>query len=253
MTRNVGPSARDYVLSLELPHGSPALETLGAPAVEFSDAPQAIVIGDQLAEFTKQVSAALRTAIADSMLIAQLAANRAAAQTDVLTWYNKYVEVLQNLGWQVHDFQFESQQVSNPNLSVHEAIIPVLAAMLGPQAAIASLVMTVLKGLQGMSTNRPWITLFDQSSQHAEGAKFQVAHVDANASGQPEIALICFTMSASRTITQVLFFKFSEASAELKKAESKLVIDLGRLESAKDALANRVAPFINDFIKKIDI
>src|SRR4030095_656485 len=98
-------------------------------------------------------------------------------------------------------------------------------------------VMTVLKGLQGMSTNRPWITLFDESSRHAQGAKFQVAHVDADESGQPQIALMCFAMTASRTITQVLFFKFSQDSAELRKAESKLVIDIARLESAKEALA----------------
>ena len=46
------------------------------------------------------------------------------------------------------------------------------------------------------------VTLFDRSSQHAHGAKFQLAYVDADKMGQPQIALLCFGIRASRTITQ---------------------------------------------------
>jgi hypothetical protein len=189
------------------------LETVRAPGtsgeVSFR-ATQAMVVGGQLAEFSKAVPAELRSAVADGMLLAQLAANKATAQAgDVFQWYDKYVEVLQNVGWQIHDVQFQRQQLDGQDLDVHEAIIPVVAAMLGPQLAAASLVLNLLQGLQQMDKDRPWITLFDRASQHASGAKFQVAYVDADALGQPQIALACFGIRAERTITQVLFFKFS--------------------------------------------
>jgi hypothetical protein len=84
--------ARNYVMDLDLPptpvrkHGAG-----GAPAeaaVAFSEAPQAVVVGSQLTEFSANVSADARSAIADSMLIAQLAANKAAdAAADVFAWY----------------------------------------------------------------------------------------------------------------------------------------------------------------------
>jgi hypothetical protein len=200
------------------------------------------------------VPADMRSAIADNILLAQLAANKATAEApDVFRWYDTYVEVLQHIGWQIHNVEFQTQTVSDENAGMHKAIIPVITAMLGPQAAAVSIVLAVLNGLQEMDAGAPWITLFDQASQHAHGAKFQVSYVDADAHGQPEIALVCFGIRAQRTITQVLFFKFSAQTAEVKRASSKLTVSMERLNSAKAAIAGRVQPFIADYVASIDI
>jgi hypothetical protein len=252
MTAPAVTSARDYVLTLDLPEAGPAYET--AKSMEFSDRREAVTVGAQLAEFTDAVPADVRSAIADSILLAQLAANKATAEAqDVFRWYDTYVEVLQHIGWQIHDVEFQTQIISDENAGMHKAIIPVITPMLGPQAAAASIVLAVLNGLQEMGAGAPWITLFDQASQHAHGAKFQVSYVDADAHGQPEIALVCFSIRAQRTITQVLFFKFSAQTAEVKKASSKLAVSMERLNSAKAAIAGRVQPFIADYVASIDI
>jgi hypothetical protein len=39
----------------------------------------------------------------------------------------------------------------------------------------------------------------------------------------------------------------------VKKASAKLAVSMERLNSAKDALAGRVQPFIADYVKNIDI
>jgi len=195
-------SARDYVLRLALPDAGPALETAAQP-FEFSDQREAVAVGAQLAEFTDAVPPDVRGAIADSILLAQLAANKAAGEAqDIFRWYDKYVEVLQNIGWQIRDVDFQTQTVTDKNAGVHRAIIPVIATILGPQAAAASIVLAVLNGLREIDTSPPWITLFDRASQHAHGAKFQVSYVDANAHGQPEITLLSVGIRANRTIPQ---------------------------------------------------
>ena len=249
---NVTASARDYVDGLDLPDSGPVFETVRAPT--YSDRREAVAVGAELAEFTDAVPPGVRSTIADSILLAQLAANKATSEAqDVFRWYEKYIEVLQNLGWQVRDFEFLTQQVDDRNAEMHEAIVPVITAMLGPQAAAASIVLSVLEGLQEMTSNKPWITLFDRASQHSHGAKFQVSFVDADAHGEPEITLFCFGIQAQRTITQVLFFKFSAQSAEVKKAEGKMGVSMSRLDSAKDLIASRVRPFIADYVTHIDI
>ena len=245
-------SPRDYVLSRALPETGPAFET--ARTFEFSERREAVAVGAQLAEFTDAVPAEVRGAIADSILLAQLAANKAAGDSqDVFRWYDKYVEVLQNLGWQIRDVDFQTQTVSDQNAGMHKAIVPVIMAMLGPQAAAASIVLAVLDGLEEMDRSTPWITLFDRASQHARGAKFQVSYVDADAHGHPEITLLSVGIRANRTITQVLFFKFSAQDAELKKAAGKMAVSMQRLNSARDAIAERVQPFIADFVKNVEI
>ena len=116
-----------------------------------------------------------------------------------------------------------------------------------------SIVVGVLNGLQNMDKSTPWITLFDRASQHAHGAKFQVSFVDADADGQPEISLLCFGIQADRSITQVLFFKFSAQSAEVKTATGKLGVSMERLTGARDAIAARVKPFIQDYVTNLEL
>ena len=220
----------------------------------FTDTKEAVVVGAQLTEFTDAVSAELRAAIADSILLAQLAANKVAGETqNAFRWYDKYVEVLQNLGWQLQEVDFNVQSADQQDLDMHKAIIPVIMAMLGPQAAAVSIVLAVLNGLKEMDRSTPWITLFDRSSQHAHGAKFLVSHVDADEYGQPKIALLSIGIRASKTITQVLFFKVHAQEAEVKTASGQMTISPTRLDSAKEAIAARVLPFISDYVAEVEI
>jgi hypothetical protein len=244
-------STRDYVMSLDLPDpGPPTLES----APDFTASQQAVAVGSQLTEFTAAVSAEVRSAISNSLLLAQLAANKAANQVaDLLAWYGKYCEVLQGIGWQSQGLDFQSQATTGQNLDVHKAIIPVIAAALGPAAAAASIVLAVLNGLKDMNASAPWITLFNRQSQHASGAKFQVTYVDSDATGQPLLTLLCFVVNAQQTLTQVLFFRFQSQKVELKQSTGKLGVTLDRLNGDRAAIASRVDSFIADNIQNIEI
>lgn len=246
-------SASDYVLSLALPETGPALETR-RPPLQFSDRREAVTVGAALAEFTDAVPAGARAAIADGILLAQLAANKAAIDADdVFGWYDKYLEVLQNIGWHARDIDFRTQTVNDRASRMHTAILPVITAMLGPQAAAASIILAVLNGLEQMDTTTSWMTLFNRASQHSHGAKFQVSYIDADRLGDPEVSLLALGIRANSRITQVLFFKLSTQDVELKKAEARMAINMQRLESAKDAIASRVTPFVNDYIAALEI
>ncbi len=253
MAKMLARSAREYVVGLDLPQSTRGLEAR-AQAIQFSQGAEALAVGSELTEFTAEVPAELRGPISDSVLLAQLAANKSSTGApDVFHWYGKYTEVLQNLGWTLGDAEMQTQAVSDENAAMHKAIIPVITAMLGPGAAAASIVLAVLNGLEKMDTSTPWITVFDRSSQHASGAKFQVSHVGCGADGQPAVRLLCLGIQAEETITQVLFFRFKSKKAELRKAQADLTISMERLNSAKDLVAARVAPFIADYVRRVEL
>jgi hypothetical protein len=243
----------NFIKSLVLPDRGPAFETAGTPP-EYSSKQEVVAVGAQLAEFSTAVSADLRPLISNSMLLAQLAANKATADSaSVFDWHEKYRAVLSNIGWQVQGGEQQVQQVSNADLSVHKAIVPVLVAMLGPQVAAVSLVVSVLQGLNDMDKASPWITLFNQSSQSARGAKLQISYVGADDHGEPAISLLALAIAAERTITQVLFFKFSQQKAELRKSTSSLATTAQRLNTDKDVIEGRIRDFINDYVKNVEI
>ena len=100
-----------YVSGLDLPEIGPRFESAEPEApVQFDASPQAVAVGAQVAAFSAAVSADSRSAIADSLLLAQLAADKAADSTsDVLAWYRKYVEVLKRVGWLVESMEFKSR------------------------------------------------------------------------------------------------------------------------------------------------
>jgi hypothetical protein len=188
------------------------------------------------------------------MLLAQLAADKATAEDqDVMQWHAKYRDVLKKVGWQLADAEDRKRVITDKDLSVHQAIIPVLTTLLGPAAAATSMVVTVLKGLQEMDKESPWITLFDRESQHASGAKFQISYVDADENGAASVKLLSCTIEAERKITQVLFFKFSSQRAEMRDRQTLLSTNREVLESGKEAIAKKVGVFINEFVENIEL
>ena len=244
----------DFVQRVALPEIGPSYEAVPPPPPTFSADNQALSIGSQLAEFSDRVPAALRAPISNNLLLAQLAADKAASQTqDVVGWYDAYRKMLAQLGWKVRDFEMQAKDVSDKNLSVNKAIVPVITALLGPQVAAVSIVLSILNGLKDMDNASPWITLFNQSSQHSSGAKFQLSYVDADTNGQPQITLVCLAINATRTITQVLFFKFSAASAQLKQGKTTLSTAIDLLEAGKAAIQQRVNDYIAANIANIAI
>src|SRR4051794_3592849 len=68
---------------------SPVQSLQGAPAIPFDTAQQAVAAGSQLIEFDASVAPELRSAITNVMLLAQLAANKAAAAGPIEAWYSK--------------------------------------------------------------------------------------------------------------------------------------------------------------------
>jgi hypothetical protein len=245
---------KHFIEELEIPQPRSTRAATAVPAITFGSDQEVVTVGPQLAEFSDKVAADLRPAISNSMLLAQLAADKATAQSDnVLDWHEKYRDVLSKVGWQVHDAQDQLRVVEDKNLSVHKAIIPVLTTLLGNAAAATSMIVTVLKGLEEMDKDSPWITLFERQSQHAKGAKFQLSYVDADPNGEPSIKLLSCAIKAEKTITQVLFFKFSSQRAEMHDRSTQLSTNRDVLAAGKDAISAKVGGFINDFVKGIEI
>jgi hypothetical protein len=245
--------ARTYVgqLAIAAPERSP---TRDDRLPVFTDGRQAVVVGAQLAEFTDQVPPDIRGDVSNWLLLAQLAADKATETSgDVFRWQDTYIDVLQQTGWRLDDVSFREQRLDDSAGELHEAIIPLVALAFGPAASAASIVLSILNSLQTMQQDTPWMTVFSRKSQHLRGAKFQVGLVDAGPQGEPKVALACFAMEASQTITQVLFFKLSQQAANLQWADSAMTITPDALNDVRDAVRSKVNSQIVLNIKNIEI
>lgn len=250
--------ARDYLSGLEVFGRSSSLESVAAAALpqpSYVDGkPQAVAVGSQITEFADNVPESRRPQIANSFLLAQLAANKVVREGgDTAAWYEQYIEVLSNVGWLIETQISSTRDVSGGAAELHQEIIPVITAALGPAVAAAALVTKVLDGLAAMNKDLPWITLFSKESQRAHANQFQVSYAEVPEGMQPRITLTCFELDAQKSITQVLFFKFSDSSGRLRHFGSKLSMNSGVFDKVEDVVEDRVAEFATSYITGIPI
>lgn len=219
------------------------------------DVQQAITVGSQISEYAKAVPVELRPYIDNSFLLAQFAANAWIDEHGGGTqeWYDKYLEVLSQTGWIFESTGTAFKEVTGTALDVHKEIIPIVAAALGPAVAAASIVVATLNGLANIDKNKAWITLFDRASQRASANQFQLSYVDVHDDRLPLLTLSAFELKASASVTHVLFFKFSTASARLSHVETKVKLNQEHFDAVKDTIASRLRDRSRGYITDLKI
>jgi hypothetical protein len=246
-------TTRDYIRSVELPVPPTPKRDRGKEATFGSDQ-QAVVVASQMAEFTPKVPQTTRPVLSHGLLLGQLAADKAAGETpDIFRWYDAYSLVMRRIGWLLQDIDFKDEQLAESDLEAHKAIIPVITTILGPAAAAASIIISVLEGLDKMNKGSDWLTLYERKSLSAQGGKFQMSYIDADPGGDVTMKTAFFGIDAQQKITQVLFFRFSNKTARLKGASSEMTLSAELLDDIASPLREKVAPFIVENIKNIEI
>ena len=213
---------------------------------------QSLVVGTGLIVAAERVPIQTREDLINCTLFAQLAASGEQADpTQVNEWYAAYFSALSALGWAQSDSQFADYEFKSDSAEAHKAIIPVLTALLGPQAAAITLVKAALDGLQSMSDNAPWLTVFDQQSRTERFARFQVATAHVDAGGLLQIALVAFDLKARSKLTQVLFFKFASSSTRLRYSAGKATIYEAALREQREEIARRLADYRSAYVGQV--
>lgn len=140
-----------FVEGLELPEfrnqGAMTEEEPLPPPDFASTKADTVAVGSQIAAFAQGFNPALREPIANAFLIAQLAADRLVqngpGNTEI--WYTEYVRVLGGLGLIDEDRSITFKEVSGTAVEVHQALIPVLTAVMAPAVVGATALVTVLE------------------------------------------------------------------------------------------------------------
>lgn len=215
---------------------------------------QTLVVGSGLVVAATQVPVATREDLVNCTLFAQLVASAEVGDmTLVNEWYAAYFRALTTLGWAQSDSRFEDYDFASDGAAAHEAVIPVLTALLGPQAAALTVVKATLDGLQSMNENSPWITLFEQQSRSEHSAHFQVATAEVGADGLLQIALAAFDLKTRAKLTQVLFFKYNRASTRLRYSAGKATIYEAALAGQRELLAARLAAYRAAYVGQVKL
>lgn len=215
---------------------------------------QTLVVGSGLVIATQKVPVQVREDLINCTLFAQLVATAEVGDaTKVTEWYTAYFGALSALGWAQSDQRFEKYHFESSGAIAHEAVMPVVTALLGPQATALTVLQAAFDGLKTMNENSPWVTLFEHHSRQERSAHFQVATAEVAEGGVLQIALVAFDLQAQTELLQVLFFKFNKAKTTLNYSSGKATIYEAALAGQREALAARLAAYRTAYVGQVKL
>ncbi|HLL84804.1 MAG TPA: hypothetical protein VK420_19200 [Longimicrobium sp.] len=213
---------------------------------------QAAVVGADVISFVSGVTAERREDIVNASLLAQLVAKKKVPdQKRIYDWYNAYFDALTQVGWSMQQRSFAQYQEKATNFETHKAILAVATAALGSAPTALALVTSTIKALQSIDEDRPWITLFNRETQHAETAHFQIGLVDQDPSGQFFVSLMAFGLEAKSEVTQVLLFRARASEVTLRHLFGRVTISTSVLDKVREPIKAKLAGHANDYVSRL--
>jgi len=213
---------------------------------------QAAVVGSGVLGFAKGVDEDVRAAMSDAALLAQLLADKkASSATDPVAWFTVYTAALKSMGWLVQDATFQDYSADGTAVDVHQKVIEVLAAALGPAPAAAAIILATMNALKGMNPESSWIRIFSREAQHAKIARFQVGSMETPDGGSVLVSMLACLILANDTITQVLFFKWRQSHAAFQASGNKMSINRNALITMHPKILAKTQDFQNSFFSSI--
>lgn len=202
-------------------------ETPFAPAESLPQltgaATEGAVVASNLIAYDERVPLDARNHVANWMLFASLVATSAVPEKEETEkWMDAYLSALTKTGWVATSGAQSWHEERATGATVHQEILKLLPVLLGPAATALALVTAALTSLDAMDKGSPWITLFDRRGKDAKAVGFQIVACAPAAAGAVALDGGDFRIHVARTMTQVLFFKFTNSSANLYRRQARL-------------------------------
>lgn len=213
--------------------------------------PSGFVDNGSLVSFLAGVDRQSQADVLNSMLLAQLAANKKFdREENTVGWYGFYHEVLENLGWVVQQFAFAKYDVAGSTATIDKVVLDLLAAVATEDGVAVA--KSAIEALKALSADDNRLTLFQQSSHSAQNGNFQVANC-SNTGGVLKMSLGAFYFSSTQVDTKILFFGWSTADTTIYQSGQSIILDRDVYGQVRQAVINKLGDNAKTFVNGLDI
>jgi hypothetical protein len=181
------------------------------PAADTTKKNQAFLNDKTIVSFVAGLSVESRQDVLDSTLLAQLAANHDFPGEDELKeWYQRYIEVLNNIGWNISRKSYEENIQGTKALDMQNVLLNIIQkAFTSDWVGILTSTLASMKGLSGKDHK---IKMFEQNTTRNKKGAFQLS-VASEKNGAVGLRMAGLTVTANTKILNLLFFNFNSGSA----------------------------------------
>lgn len=220
------------------------------PQIDWSA--EAYMVGTEITYINKGTPSRQKQDLLNTKLLAQLAANKVADKlSDSETWYKKYIEVLENVGYAIDEFQFIDSSKSSFELKVDEALIELIGAILTQNEVLGlKATMDALKSLEGEDKK---VTFFTQNVTDERGGRFQISSGKINNNGNLVVSMGAFFTHKHDDRGNFLWISWGELKIQIFAASQEMELDEEIYSHLRNKIIEKLGDHAYTYIQSIDI
>jgi hypothetical protein len=208
---------------------------------------QAVVNAGSLLSFVQGINAQEKDDVLFSVQLAQRGASGEYDRfTETQSWYKKYVEILERLGWTGEQLAFARYGQSQGEIRIDKAALAVIAAI-ATQNQLAVL-QEAVNALETLAEDDGTIRLFDFHTSAKMSANFQIGAVQKAENGALALALGAFYVHGTDARRRFLFFSWGAQKVSFWTAAQKMTLNVTFYAQHREAVQRKLGPTATDFI-----
>lgn len=225
---------RDLRMPLvQAPEFAPARKSRAKAKREGPTGPEAKVDVGSVLSFVDGLSGQEKDDVLFSVQLAQRGASGAFDRfTETRSWYQKYVEILENLGWATEQMAFSRFEQAEGEFRMDKAALAIVAAI-ATQNQLAVL-QEAMNALDALAEDDGTISLFDFHSSLQGSGNFQLGAVQKSANGAVSMALGAFWFRSADERRRFLFFKWGSQEVNFWTAAQRMTFNTRFYERVRD-------------------
>jgi hypothetical protein len=213
---------------------------------------QSFMTDKSIVSFVAGVNASTRADILNSLLLAQLAANKQVPDPDqVLDWYKAYIGVLSRLGgWVVEAKGSDAFKLDGTLVEVQAAIISLLTKAFGQD--YIDIIKDTLDAISKLSSGDGRIEAFDKNTRGNKQGVFQMG-MAVETNGAVVLQLGSFMIETSDKTTTILFVKFDKNSTLVDYFTHKATFANASYGAIRDQVVAKLGLKASQYVDEIEI
>lgn len=212
---------------------------------------QSFMNAKSLVSFVSDINGQRRSDVLNSVLLAQLAANKKFPdENQLVDWYKTFVNVLNNLGWAIQGAEFSSFNAEGTVFDAENAIISILSAAFGGSFMVV--ITKTLDAIKGLSDSNGKITVFEKNTHSYSKGAFQIGLV-SEANGALSLQIGTFLVTSKNEIKKILFFKSSKDITQLNYCSRTGTLNEEIYAKIRTQVQDKLGGRMTEFIAEIEL
>ncbi|MCF0054784.1 hypothetical protein [Dyadobacter sp. CY356] len=212
---------------------------------------QSFMNAKSIVSFVSEINGQLRDDVLNSVLLAQLAANKLFPDDDQsLEWYKEFIRVLNNIGWEIEAAEFSHFESKDDIFEVENVIIDILMTAFG--GSFIDVITRTLTAIKGLADNNGKITVFEKNTHSLSKGAFQIG-LAKEVNGAVSLQIGTFLITSSNEIKRILFFKSSKDKTSLDYCSRTGTLNGVIYDKIRDSVVQKLGVKVTEFIAEVEI